>query len=101
MILLPAKSTVCYVWSIWSSGGGLQLCNKHNKNTTEMDMLFFPTGQCVTCGDKVTGANEACQAMGNLYHTKCFVCCSCGELNFPHCNLIMSSVQVQLGFIIV
>ncbi|GFO28702.1 Wilms tumor protein 1-interacting-like protein [Plakobranchus ocellatus] len=34
-------------------------------------------GQCVTCGDKVTGANEACQAMGNLYHTKCFVCCSC------------------------
>ncbi|CAL1533635.1 unnamed protein product, partial [Lymnaea stagnalis] len=37
------------------------------------------TGQCVTCGDKVTGANEACQAMGNLYHTKCFVCCSCGR----------------------
>ncbi|XP_059176299.1 uncharacterized protein LOC131955980 [Physella acuta] len=36
-------------------------------------------GQCVTCGDKVTGANEACQAMGNLYHTKCFVCCSCGR----------------------
>ncbi|KAH9499807.1 hypothetical protein Btru_077862 [Bulinus truncatus] len=36
-------------------------------------------GQCVTCGDKVTGTNEACQAMGNLYHTKCFVCCSCGE----------------------
>ncbi|XP_005096786.1 uncharacterized protein LOC101858776 [Aplysia californica] len=36
-------------------------------------------GQCVTCGEKVTGANEACQAMGNLYHTRCFICCSCGR----------------------
>ncbi|XP_067651244.1 Wilms tumor protein 1-interacting protein homolog [Haliotis asinina] len=36
-------------------------------------------GQCYTCGEKVTGANDACQAMGNLYHTKCFVCCSCGR----------------------
>ncbi|XP_074646088.1 uncharacterized protein LOC141902321 [Tubulanus polymorphus] len=36
-------------------------------------------GQCFTCGEKVTGTNEACQAMGNLYHTSCFVCCSCGR----------------------
>lgn len=36
-------------------------------------------GQCFTCGERVAGANEACQAMGNLYHTKCFVCCSCGR----------------------
>lgn len=36
-------------------------------------------GQCLTCGEKVTGASEACQAMGNLYHTKCFTCCSCGR----------------------
>lgn len=36
-------------------------------------------GQCVTCGEKVTGANDACQAMGNLYHTRCFICCSCGR----------------------
>lgn len=36
-------------------------------------------GQCFTCGERVSGATEACQAMGNLYHTRCFVCCSCGR----------------------
>ena len=36
-------------------------------------------GQCHTCGRKVTGASQACQAMGNLYHTNCFICCSCGR----------------------
>ncbi|XP_041375309.1 Wilms tumor protein 1-interacting protein homolog isoform X2 [Gigantopelta aegis] len=36
-------------------------------------------GQCFTCSEKVTGAIEACQAMGNLYHTRCFICCSCGR----------------------
>ena len=38
-----------------------------------------PSGVCHTCGDKVTGASQACQAMGNLYHTNCFICCSCGR----------------------
>jgi len=36
-------------------------------------------GQCYQCGEKVTGAGDACQAMGNLFHTNCFVCCSCGR----------------------
>lgn len=39
----------------------------------------FVPGVCHTCGDKVTGAGQACQAMGNLYHTNCFICCSCGR----------------------
>ncbi|XP_011494922.1 PREDICTED: LIM domain-containing protein jub isoform X2 [Ceratosolen solmsi marchali] len=36
-------------------------------------------GICHTCREKVTGAGQACQAMGNLYHTNCFICCSCGR----------------------
>lgn len=41
--------------------------------------LLAHAGICHTCGEKVTGAGQACQAMGNLYHTNCFICCSCGR----------------------
>lgn len=44
-----------------------------------MSFLLQITGICHTCGDKVTGAGAACQAMGNLYHTNCFICCSCSR----------------------
>lgn len=37
-------------------------------------------GLCHTCGNKIQGADQACQAMGNLYHTSCFVCCCCGRV---------------------
>lgn len=36
-------------------------------------------GVCHTCGERVQGADQACQAMGNLYHTNCFICCCCGR----------------------
>lgn len=42
-------------------------------------ILYVCVGICHTCGEKVTGAGQACQAMGNLYHTNCFICCSCGR----------------------
>lgn len=41
--------------------------------------LLSSAGICHTCGEKVKGAGQACQAMGNLYHTNCFICCSCGR----------------------
>lgn len=42
-------------------------------------IMMILSGICHICGAGVTGAVQACQAMGNLYHTNCFICCSCGR----------------------
>ncbi|XP_064411047.1 LIM domain-containing protein 1 isoform X2 [Latimeria chalumnae] len=36
-------------------------------------------GTCVKCSKGVYGANQACQAMGNLYHDSCFTCSACSR----------------------
>ncbi|MED6234719.1 hypothetical protein ATANTOWER_030176 [Ataeniobius toweri] len=36
-------------------------------------------GVCVKCNKAVYGANQACQAMGNLYHDTCFTCSACSR----------------------
>lgn len=58
--------------------------NIYKLNRTKHFNLFYIIeyiflGICHTCGNKVTGAGQACQAMGNLYHTNCFICCACGR----------------------
>lgn len=74
---------------------GLTLGNNHVKNTEAEKKLealmkqiedemersrcgeYF--GPCHKCGGRVEGAEQACQAMGKLYHTDCFLCCCCGR----------------------
>ena len=36
-------------------------------------------GQCTKCGESVTSASEACQAMDELYHNDCFKCVVCSR----------------------
>ena len=37
-------------------------------------------GQCTKCGEPVTSAADACQAMGELYHNDCFKCVVCARI---------------------
>ncbi|XP_057196650.1 LIM domain-containing protein 1-like isoform X1 [Triplophysa rosa] len=47
----------------------------------EMDVLPNAEhfGSCVKCNKAVYGANQACQAMGSLYHDSCFTCSACSR----------------------
>ena len=71
------------------------LFSKHNSNDIESEFANLTLsiereiekhklvneyyGQCYKCGKGVHGRSEACQAMGNIYHTNCFTCVSCGR----------------------
>ena len=37
-------------------------------------------GQCHKCGQSMIGSSDACQAMGNLYHNRCFTCVLCDRM---------------------
>lgn len=42
-----------------------------------VDTTYFNI--CFKCSKSITKKSEACQAMGNVFHTACFLCVSCGR----------------------
>jgi len=53
--------------------------------------MFVCEGQCEMCAGDVLNLTEACQAMGRLYHTNCFICSVCRmstDLSSLHCHVI-------------
>lgn len=84
--LLPSKSLLPYNVTPPRPAGRSEAERKVEELTRQLEEEMERNedqgeyfGICHTCGDKVTGAGQACQAMGNLYHTNCFICCSCGR----------------------
>lgn len=59
--------------------------------------LFSLPGTCVKCNKGVYGANQACQAMGNLYHDSCFTCGACSEYPWPGLMLVPHPAANSLG----
>ncbi|KFV04012.1 LIM domain-containing protein 1, partial [Tauraco erythrolophus] len=60
-----------------SAGGGEGGGSDHRAMDARPKADYF--GTCVKCSKGVYGANQACQAMGNLYHDSCFTCGACSR----------------------